>query len=325
MPPQYANPLLDLLDTHNVIRARLFREACVQHEGSFVKDMSMIGRDPADTIIVDNSPASYLFQPENALPCESFIDDPQDRELYALADMLETIQSVVDVREALPRWTSGACAAAEITQRASARRARGRARLAQIVVCAPPCLHCFAAPGPFLCCAGTYNGLANLAVLPRYEGEMVEEEVEIDSREPSPVTIAAATNGSEAGFAVAAGAGAGAGDGADAGAGAGAAGGEPQVRRAASNELRTVTRSGEGDAGADTPVVRNAMRATAAAAAPEEPPPSSAAAAALRQAVNVDGAAAEPAGAGADDAALRSPTAARDADRKQPLPAPLPP
>ena len=123
-----------------MIRARLFREACVQHEGSFVKDMSMIGRDAADTIIVDNSPASYLFQPENALPCESFIDDPQDRELYALADMLETIQSVVDVREALQRWTSGACAAAEMTQRrACAGRARGTSALRKFLRArAPP-------------------------------------------------------------------------------------------------------------------------------------------------------------------------------------------
>ncbi len=119
-----------MLDTHNVIRARLFREACVQHEGSFVKDMSMIGRNPTDTIIVDNSPASYLFQPENALPCESFIDDPQDRELYALADMLETIQSVVDVREALQRWTSGACGGS------------GRAVFGVWLNFAPPPSHC---------------------------------------------------------------------------------------------------------------------------------------------------------------------------------------
>jgi RNA polymerase II subunit A small phosphatase-like protein len=60
---KYADPLLDLLDPYNVIRARLFREACVQHEGSFVKDLSLLGRDPTDVIIIDNSPASYMFQP----------------------------------------------------------------------------------------------------------------------------------------------------------------------------------------------------------------------------------------------------------------------
>jgi Dullard-like phosphatase family protein len=105
---KYADPLLDQLDIHNVARARLFREACVHHEGSFVKDLSLLGRDPTDVIIVDNSPMSYLFQPENALPCESFIDDPADRELWALADFLEAIYRVADVRDALQRWTSGA-------------------------------------------------------------------------------------------------------------------------------------------------------------------------------------------------------------------------
>ncbi|RYG40701.1 hypothetical protein EON68_03905, partial [archaeon] len=96
-----------MLDPYNVIRARLFREACVHHENAFVKDLSLLGRDPTDVIIVDNSPASYLFQPENALPCESFIDDMADRELYALANFLDTIRNVVDVRDALARWVSG--------------------------------------------------------------------------------------------------------------------------------------------------------------------------------------------------------------------------
>ena len=76
---KYADPLLDLLDPENVIRARLFREACVYHEGNYVKDLSLIGRPTESSIIVDNSPASFLFQPENALLCETFIDDKNDR------------------------------------------------------------------------------------------------------------------------------------------------------------------------------------------------------------------------------------------------------
>ena len=76
---KYADPLLDLLDPENVMRARLFREACVFHEGNFVKDLSLIGRDPRVTIIVDNSPASFLFQPENAILCDTFIDNKEDK------------------------------------------------------------------------------------------------------------------------------------------------------------------------------------------------------------------------------------------------------
>jgi len=76
---KYADPLLDILDPENVLRARLFREACVYHGGNFVKDLSLIGRDSKSTIIVDNSPASFLFQPENAILCDTFIDSMEDK------------------------------------------------------------------------------------------------------------------------------------------------------------------------------------------------------------------------------------------------------
>mmetsp|Transcript_29445 Transcript_29445/g.67715 ORF Transcript_29445/g.67715 Transcript_29445/m.67715 type:complete len:568 (-) Transcript_29445:606-2309(-) len=78
---KYADPLLDLLDPHRVIRYRLFRESCVYYEGNYVKDLSVLGRDLRHSIIVDNSPSSYIFHPENAIDCSSFIDDPKDREL----------------------------------------------------------------------------------------------------------------------------------------------------------------------------------------------------------------------------------------------------
>lgn len=64
---QYADPVTDLLDRCGVFRARLFREACVFHQGCYVKDLSRLGRDLRKTVILDNSPASYIFHPENAV------------------------------------------------------------------------------------------------------------------------------------------------------------------------------------------------------------------------------------------------------------------
>lgn len=68
-PPafQYADPVADLLDRWGVFRARLFRESCVFHRGNYVKDLSRLGRELSKVIIVDNSPASYIFHPENAV------------------------------------------------------------------------------------------------------------------------------------------------------------------------------------------------------------------------------------------------------------------
>ncbi len=39
---KYADPLLDLLDPAGTVRWRLFREACVPYEGSYVKDLRCV-------------------------------------------------------------------------------------------------------------------------------------------------------------------------------------------------------------------------------------------------------------------------------------------
>jgi RNA polymerase II subunit A small phosphatase-like protein len=101
---KYADPLLDLLDPTRVIRARLFRESCVYYEGNYVKDLSLIDRDLSQAIIVDNSPSSYIFHPENAIDCSSFIDDPEDRELDQIGAFLAGIKDVKDVRGYCSKW-----------------------------------------------------------------------------------------------------------------------------------------------------------------------------------------------------------------------------
>ena len=101
---KYADPLLDLLDPHKTIRTRLFRESCVYFEGNYVKDLSLLDRDLSQTIIVDNSPSSYLFHPENAIDCTSFIDDVKDRELDQIARFLTDVRKVDDVRTVCHQW-----------------------------------------------------------------------------------------------------------------------------------------------------------------------------------------------------------------------------
>ncbi|RLN44252.1 hypothetical protein BBJ29_009543, partial [Phytophthora kernoviae] len=101
---KYADPLLDKLDPERVIRFRLYREHCVQYEGNYVKDLSLLNRDISQTIIIDNAPKSYLFHPRNAIGCSSFIDDPKDRELESIARFLGEIHSVEDVRDHLHIW-----------------------------------------------------------------------------------------------------------------------------------------------------------------------------------------------------------------------------
>jgi len=101
---KYANPLLDLLDKNKTIRGRLYREHCVYHNGTYVKDLSLIGRELRSTLIVDNSKSSFLFQPQCGIPCTNFIDDKSDRELYALADWLEKVADAEDMTQVTPEW-----------------------------------------------------------------------------------------------------------------------------------------------------------------------------------------------------------------------------
>mmetsp|Transcript_18287 Transcript_18287/g.33344 ORF Transcript_18287/g.33344 Transcript_18287/m.33344 type:complete len:295 (-) Transcript_18287:2148-3032(-) len=95
---KYADPLLDLLDKDCRVRWRLFREACCPYEGNYVKDLNCLGRELSNIIIIDNSPHSYVFQPMNALPIGSFIDNMDDQELLDILPLLMDLRTVNDVR-----------------------------------------------------------------------------------------------------------------------------------------------------------------------------------------------------------------------------------
>ncbi|XP_033857123.1 carboxy-terminal domain RNA polymerase II polypeptide A small phosphatase 2-like isoform X1 [Acipenser ruthenus] len=94
---KYADPVTDLLDKHGVFRVRLFRESCVFHQGCYVKDLSRLGRDLGRTLILDNSPASYIFHPENAVPVVSWFDDLEDVELLNLIPVFEELSQAENV------------------------------------------------------------------------------------------------------------------------------------------------------------------------------------------------------------------------------------
>ncbi|CAJ0940679.1 unnamed protein product [Ranitomeya imitator] len=98
---KYADPVTDLLDKEGVFRSRLFREACVFHQGCYVKDLSRLGRDLKKTIILDNSPASYIFHPENAVPVQSWFDDMGDTELLSLIPIFEELSYSEDIYASL--------------------------------------------------------------------------------------------------------------------------------------------------------------------------------------------------------------------------------
>lgn len=93
--------MADLLDQWGVFRARLFRESCVFHRGNYVKDLSRLGRELRNVIIVDNSPASYIFHPENAVrlgtltSVSQFLDNVV---VDSTSDLLTELQKTLQIK-----------------------------------------------------------------------------------------------------------------------------------------------------------------------------------------------------------------------------------
>lgn len=58
---KYADPLMDILDDERCCSGRLFRDHCTLYQEMYVKDMTRLGRNMEDVLIIDNSPAAYLF------------------------------------------------------------------------------------------------------------------------------------------------------------------------------------------------------------------------------------------------------------------------
>eukprot|EP01147_Barroeca_monosierra_P003733 gene3733-6263_t len=94
---KYADPVADRLDPKRNISHRLFREHCVMSQGIFIKDLSRLGRDVDQTIIVDNAPASYLYHPKNAVPIQTWLDDPQDTVLRDLIPFFHDLAQSDDI------------------------------------------------------------------------------------------------------------------------------------------------------------------------------------------------------------------------------------
>jgi carboxy-terminal domain RNA polymerase II polypeptide A small phosphatase len=95
---KYASPLISVLDPDGKnCHHRLFREHCTEYSGSFVKDLTLLGRSLNRVIIIDNSPAAYLYQPRNAIPCTTWVGDPSDNELPQFLPLLQLLSVADDV------------------------------------------------------------------------------------------------------------------------------------------------------------------------------------------------------------------------------------
>ncbi|KAI0851327.1 NLI interacting factor-like phosphatase-domain-containing protein [Daldinia vernicosa] len=99
---EYADPVIDWLESERkFFSGRYYRQHCTFRHGAFIKDLSSIEPDLSKVIILDNSPLSYMFHQDNAIPIQGWINDPTDNDLLHLVPLLEGLQYVSDVRALL--------------------------------------------------------------------------------------------------------------------------------------------------------------------------------------------------------------------------------
>jgi CTD nuclear envelope phosphatase 1 len=99
---EYADPVIDWLEQERkFFSARYYRQHCTYRQGAYIKDLSSVEPDLSNVLILDNSPLSYLFHEDNAIPIQGWINDPTDTDLMHLVPLLEGLQYVHDVRALL--------------------------------------------------------------------------------------------------------------------------------------------------------------------------------------------------------------------------------
>jgi len=88
----YCSAVMEKIDPHGYVSHCLDRRHCTFYQNEiYVKDLSRLGRVLRDCILLDNNADCYLFQPENAIPINSWYDDKTDTDLEDVLGILEVI------------------------------------------------------------------------------------------------------------------------------------------------------------------------------------------------------------------------------------------
>ncbi|KAK9764370.1 Nuclear envelope morphology protein 1 [Basidiobolus ranarum] len=108
---EYADPVIDWLEAtvmarynlkKKIFAGRYFRESCIYRNGAFIKDLTKIEADLSKIALVDNSPITYSYNQDNAIPIQSWMNDnSKDEALLELLPFLDALRFVHNLRNVL--------------------------------------------------------------------------------------------------------------------------------------------------------------------------------------------------------------------------------
>lgn len=84
----YADSILDTIDSNGYISHRLYREHTRLEDYVSIKDLSLINRDLSKTIIIDNIASNFKMQPRNGIAISTWTGDPDDISLLNLIPVM---------------------------------------------------------------------------------------------------------------------------------------------------------------------------------------------------------------------------------------------
>jgi Dullard-like phosphatase family protein len=64
---EYADWIIDRIDTSEVVKYRMYRRDTTQFNQMFIKDLRKLNRDLKRILILDNNPENFCFQPDNGI------------------------------------------------------------------------------------------------------------------------------------------------------------------------------------------------------------------------------------------------------------------
>ncbi|KAJ8277427.1 hypothetical protein GJAV_G00075040 [Gymnothorax javanicus] len=101
---QYAEKILEALDPQKkLLRHCLYQEDCACVLGHYIKDLDVLRRDLAKTVVLDNAPHAFPYHLMNTIPIKSWAGDQEDDELQKLIPYLEKLSETEDFRQVL-KW-----------------------------------------------------------------------------------------------------------------------------------------------------------------------------------------------------------------------------